>query len=574
MRKIAVLEYASPAGKFRVCLRHAIRFKSFSSTSMRATTIQPVGTPSETDLLSLLNEWLNHFEPATVRPVLLRSIPTREELKSQAHDIDLLITRQQTRELLQKAFTATIDGRCHVQIEAKRRRKTQLILWNVDATERLIIDLWHEWDQFASRRQSLSASVLCTFVQRNEATEGAVDMAVDRESMRTSSSDASLLNAAARLRPDLELALLVLHTHVKKQAVVSPVNRRRIESLLRSLRAEDCLPHAVMALVESVRDDFRQLKATGSSFTISRQTVVVAEGLLTELTSGSGSHAFATVRNSSWDWFSGLLRRTSWKVLSAYSNVDVAFVGSDGCGKTSLTRLMSAAHSGQWLSVVARKLYRRSVLYPIASSVSRRIFGISRSEFDDRLAPLIALRAMMACWLMLIWLRVCQLFVSQPKRLLLDRSPESMLIIERRTENPRFSWFSTLLERLAPPMRQVLLLVPYAVLSQRKQEITESAHRAYQQLLFDQMIRQSVASCVLVSNSASPLAALEVLEEILSLSPHGSHRHSVNASDLKSQVRAASLSIRNFTGAAESADASDDRFLLPSPASAKKERAA
>lgn len=560
-----------------MCLRHAIRFKPFSSTSMRATKIQPVGTPSETDLLSLLNEWLKHFEPATVRPVLLRSIPTREELKSQAHDIDLLITREQTRELLQKAFTATIDGRCHVQIEAKRRRKTQLILWNVDATERLIIDLWHEWDQFASRRQVLSASVLCAFVQRNKATEGAVDMTVDRESMRTpssDSSDASLLNAAARLRPELELALLVLHIYVKKQAVVSPVNRRRIESLLRSLRAEDCLPQAVMALVESVRDDFRQLKGTGSSFTISRHTMVVAEGLLAELTSGSGSHAFATVRNSSGDWFSGLLRRTSWKLLSAHSNADVAFVGSDGCGKTSLTRLMSAAHSGQWLSVVARKLYRRSVLYPIASSVSRRIFRISRSEFDDRLAPLIALRAMMACWLMLIWLRVCQLFVSRPKRLLLDRSPESMLIIERRTENPRFSWLSTLLERLAPPMRHVLLLVPYAVLSQRKQEITESAHRAYQQLLFDQMIRQSVVSCVLVSNSASPLAALEVLEEILSLSPNGAHRRSVNASDLKSQVRAASLSIRTFTGAPESADAGDDRFLLPSPASAKKERAA
>lgn len=554
---------------------------------MPATKLQPVCTSPATDLLSLLDDWLATLESGNLRPVLLRTLPAREELRWQDHDVDLLITPEHTRQLLQFAFAATLNGSCHVQIETKRRRKTQLILWNADASERLVVDLWHQWDQFATRRRSIPAAVLCELAARCESSDrGEIrdELRNGKAIKRLFSRDRSPLNAAARLPSELEFSLLVLHIHVKKRGAVSAVNHRRIQYLLKIVGSGDSHRSSEIAdvLVAAVQKDLNcRESASPSSLVISRPTAKAAEvHLLSSLNpshlqhSSNAGNTFAKVLRSFGTWFGRLLPRLGQKLLSSRAANDVAFVGSDGCGKTSLTHLLSSAHSGQWLSVVARKLYRRSVLYPIASSVTRRVLGISRSEFDDRLAPLLALRAMMACWMLLIGLRLSRALVRRPKRLLLDRSPQSMLVIERRTGKPRFSRLSVLMERFAPPLRHVLLLVPYAVLSQRKQEVTESAHGVYQQLLFEQIIRQPVVSCVLLSNMASPLAALEVLEEILNLSPDGAQRLSIKATVSKSPVPGTHRSTRAFTDAAEHTDEGDDRFLSPSAASSKKERAA
>ncbi|MBL8809837.1 MAG: hypothetical protein JNM43_06630 [Planctomycetaceae bacterium] len=118
---------------------------------------------------------------------------------------------------------------------------------------------------------------------------------------------------------------------------------------------------------------------------------------------------------------------------------------------------------------------------------------------------------------MLLWLRIRNVVACRTQGVVLDRSPESMLITGRRLGVPAAARGSRFVEFFAPPLRQVLLLVPYQVLSSRKQELSSTSHEHYQRLLFEQMIRQPIVSTLLLSNSASPLSALESLEEILEL---------------------------------------------------------
>ncbi len=510
--------------------KHASRFEQHSSMSMQATTAQSqsakkANEPDQVDLLSVLNEWIgkNQFG----RAILLRALPTRSELSAHDQDVDLLVTSEQAAELLRLAFEDVLSGRCHVQIESRHRSKIQLVLWAPGTSDSLKVDLWLEWNQMLSRRRIIVASSFQSLVQSETPCQCDGAFVTDQ--------DASL-SRAARLCCDVELAMLVLHLLRKKRGVVSSINLRRLLQLVRVLKSDLRPESDAGKLVASVCMDLGNAPeklsaspAAGRSVEpskISCATGLVAQAFL-ESRLQRENVAGPTLRQRC----AGLLKngfysamrmagRAARRVFSSRTCPTLAFVGSDGCGKTSLSALVSAAHSGKWTTVVGRKLYRRSLIYAVFSSVTRSVCRISRSDFDDRLATVLAFRAMLACWIMLVWMRIRNALSCTPRGLVLDRTPESMLIVGRRGVQPVTAPGSRILEYLAPPLRQVLLVVPYHVLARRKQELSWTVHEQYQRLLFEQVIRQPVVSTVLLSNAASPLAALEALEQILELTPN------------------------------------------------------
>lgn len=493
--------------------KHASRFDQHSSMSMNATktqSLRPIKPerPVGSDLLALLNEWIGKNRSGSA--ILLRALPEREVLRSRNQDVDLLVTSEQASELLRLAYEDVQNGCCHVQIESRHRSKIQLILWATDTSERLSIDLWLEWNQTLSRRV-ISASAL------QEITESS-----------TKDSDVVLPNVS-KLPDETELALLVLHIVTKKRGVISAINRRRLFQLIQRLETGDWNLLDLQNLVTSVRNDLAKSKGWCEPSVVSGQTGWIAEALLrSRLKHGSRSNPplLSRASNSVKNGLMSAIRflgRAARRILSQSQCPTLAFIGSDGCGKTSLTALVCAAHSGKWKTVVGRKLYRRSLLYSVLSSVTRSVFKIPRSDFDDRLAAILSFRAMMVCWVMLFWLRIRNVVACSKQGLVLDRSPESMLVTGRRLGEPAAAWGSRFVEFFAPPLRQVLLLVPFEVLSNRKQELSASAHEQYQRLLFEQMIRQPVVSTLLLSNSGSPLSALESLEEIFELSTTPEH---------------------------------------------------
>lgn len=503
--------------------------------SMHATTTQSQGPKiakqsEAVDLLSLLNEWTgkSQFGPA----VLLRSLPCRSELRSHDQDVDLLVTSEQATELLRLAFEDVQNGRCHVQIESRHRSKIQLVLWTTEASDSLRVDLWLEWNQMLSRRRIIAASSFQPLVQQGTSCRRNEPDATDQDATLTS---------AARLCGDVELAMLVLHVLRKKNGIASGVNSVRILRLVRSLKSDADAGSDTGKLLAAICSDLDLVDDTSvrslghtiltvrrdaNSIVISQATGMLAQALLEsrlKLKRGTGLALRQQWVDRVKSGFRSVMRtvgRTVRSVFSPLSCPTLAFVGSDGSGKTSLSELVSAAHPGKWRTVVGRKLYRRSLFYSVFSSVTRRVFGISRNDFDDRLATFLAFRAMMVCWVMIFWLRIRNSISCSKRGLVLDRTPESMLVVGRRGVQSTVALGARFVEYFAPPLRQVLLVVPYSILSKRKQELSSSSHEQYQRLLFEQMIRQPVVSTLLLSNAASPLAALEALEEIFELAPH------------------------------------------------------
>ena len=98
---------------------------------------------------------------------------------------------------------------------------------------------------------------------------------------------------------------------------------------------------------------------------------------------------------------------------------------------------------------------------------------------------------------------------------ILDRSIDSFLIIDRKSDTPHLTRFATWIERLIPPATRVLLTLPHADLTGRKQEMSAPGHDIYQRLLFEQALRQQPADLILLANLPSAQAAAAAICELL-----------------------------------------------------------
>ena len=253
----------------------------------------------------------------------------------------------------------------------------------------------------------------------------------------------------------------------------------------------------------------------------------------------------------------------------------LAVIGSDGAGKSSVVSALALLNP-EATSVVAKKFYRRSLTYQFISGLMKRLRSTDRGVFDDRSAPLVTLRATAAMWINMCfpgrqrsrtrasvtvenYLEHCHKWIDGgpelegaspklrgflrsaqsspghptlqstsdsrlvpdhelkklPRTTILDRSIAGFLITDRKSDMPILARGATWIEALTPPVTSVLLTLPYAELTRRKQEMSAPGHATYQRMLFEQALRQQPSDLVLLANLPSVQAAATAICELL-----------------------------------------------------------
>ena len=488
---------------------------------------------------------------ALLRPITNDFNPDRD-------DVDLLLTDQQRAALLQVALEESAAGRIHLTVRQKCSEKVQLTLWNLAATQRLTVDLWSVFSQLPNHpRMLIRAEDLLRFTGH------------------ASDSDAQGWGSI-RLSADVDFCLLVLHWAVKKKLLNSASVRERIR--LASDRLVISIPELFAAnrpadelasLIE-VSKDLRTVARTipnrsvriAENFLLARLIGVTLQprtnrNLFTGIRSwlmkrvrcvavvgsdgaGKSSLCEAIGRRTSGNSpiVAKKLYRCSW-LYRVVSSVTKKLTGFDrGRFDDSVAQLITLRAAGSlWLCLAIR------ILASLCGTLSRPIRE-TWSWFALRVASFPATGFTPVVQRLPALLRLCErqslrlahkplnhrgkpggdeiqalLRASRATTFLLDRSLSSFLITNRKSERPRLSRFATWLEQILPPVTTVLLVVPFPSLVRRKAEFTSAAgHARYQQLLFEQALRQRPCDLIVLANTGSAEDAACAFDSIRSRS--------------------------------------------------------
>jgi hypothetical protein len=464
--------------------------RSASQTSCASVIHAPAKT-----LIAVLSEVLRAVDG---RVVLLRALT--KVFDQERDDIDLLLTESQRKQLLRAMYAQCLWGGLHCRIRQSCPAKIQLILWTEDCSAKLMVDLWTSFDQLPQqRRKCIPADrLLNTLTDTNES---------ERHGNVPEWQD---IPALCRLPADIDFCLLVQHLGAKRKNLTTPVCRERILRACEQLKSWPQGSHLQRrpdALLSALRDVATQLPR---AIVVTSKIIKLTEDyLLQRLASARNNRGLPLLERKRRRGLTTELRKA---ILNHRPIVEL--IGSDGAGKSSAVAALASKLPHASVAV-AKKLYRRSLIYQLASGVTRRLGGPDREKFDDRFAHAISLRAAVA-----LWLRMCLPFSPWSRNhhspsdlnepfpgelqsdgpiLILDRSCIGFLILDRKSDNPRLARCASWMESLCPPTSSVLLTLSYAALSQRKREMSSVGHETYQRLLFDQALRQQPADLTLLS---------------------------------------------------------------------------
>ena len=441
------------------------------------TCVDPLQHSANT-LFAALNSLLRGVDG---RVILLRPLP--QNFDHQRDDIDVLMSNEQRQQLLRAAFAQCLQKKLHCRIEQSSPAKTRLTLWTADASQMLMIDLWTDFDQLPLRRHlRISSDRL-----RNALTESANNQ----------------IPALHHLPPDIDLCLLIQHLAKKRKLLSNPGVRHRISfacDRLKSWSPEPdarCLRQDLLQSLRSVADRLPQAIVVTPNF-----IAVAQEYLLLRLANAPGNRGLQILERRK---RRGIL--TDARKALLLRRPVIAFIGSDGAGKSSVIAAI-AENRTTVVPVVARKLYRRSLIYQLVSGLAKRLLGTNRDRFDSLVCGPIAIRALTAAWGHAV-LR------SKRHAPIHDRSVASFLITDRKTDLPRTSSAATWIEPLIPPITSVLLVLPHSELIHRKNEMSAPGHETYQRLLFEQALRQQPTDIILLASLESAQATAAVAAELL-----------------------------------------------------------
>jgi thymidylate kinase len=452
-------------------------------SASRQTCVNPLQHSANT-LFATLNSLLRGVDG---RVILLRPLP--QSFDHQRDDIDVLMSDTQRQQLLRAAFTQCLQKELHCRIEQASPSKMCLTLWTADASQKLMIDLWTDFDQLPlCRHHRIPADRLL-----NVLTESA-------DSRITTYPQIPALH---HLPPDIDLCLLIQHLAKKRKVLDIPGTRHRIASACDRMRGwspepdVQYLPQQLFHRLQSITDRL-PLAAV-----ITPDLVAISHDyLLARLANVPGNRGLQILE-----------RRKRRRLLTDVRNVllhrrpTIAFIGSDGAGKSSVVSALAEIRPAV-TPVVAKKFYRRSLIYQFCSGFAKRLFGTNRDRFDSFATIPIAFRALMAAW-------VHAMFRSNRQTLIFDRSVASFLIADRKTDLPRTSSAATWIEPLTPPVTNVLLALPHSELIYRKNEMSALGHETYQRLLFEQALRQQPTDIILLASLESVDATAVVAAELL-----------------------------------------------------------
>ena len=169
-----------------------------------------------------------------------------------------------------------------------------------------------------------------------------------------------------------------------------------------------------------------------------------------------------------------------------------SIMGCDGVGKTTLIRELPSHLDKKVKTITGKHLYRKSILFKLAVIFIRPLLFQSRERFDESLAPLVYIRAA-------IGLRLKSL-LNRSRFCLVDRSIVDFLVLDRKTDNPRFSRFRRLTTVLGFRILNVHCMVDWNTVVQRKQEVTETGYAVYNMKMFRHFSRQTPTDYLLFNN--------------------------------------------------------------------------
>jgi len=379
-------------------------------------------------------------------------------------DVDMLGTADSVRQLLDAAFDWACTGHGHVVVRARSDNKISLTFVSLDAKSWIAFDLWVTLWQLDSGKTALTY-------------EDCVDLALPAT------------GAIQRLPPSIEVCIYAQHLNVKNKNLDSASVRERLSSYHTA-----CLRGGETELAEAVNKILKQRKLDGASLEPFRAHLQKA-GLRSR-----------TPRRSRW------LEKIANEFAAAWLDGPrpmrhVTITGGDGSGKTSLARMLRARDPMVTDLSVGKRLYRNSILYKILVIFLRPLFGSDKNRFDDRIAPFAYMRA--SCALRVkTWLRRSGLE-------LIDRSIVDFLIVDRKSDNPRFHALSWLSSAMGVRIPAIHLVVPHHTLQSRKRELTEPGQRAYDRLVFQHFTRRRPTAYALFFNGMDLPAAADAMSALL-----------------------------------------------------------
>ena len=378
--------------------------------------------------------------------VQLRGDPVTPEQVIDNDDVDLLCNRENVHRLFDKAFDWVKEGLCHIRITSRRMEKIQLTLISIDGRHRAVFDLWiHLW-QINHGRNLLRFDICLPLLK------DAVGI--------------------ARLPVDIEACLYIHHLVSKKKDLSKHKTKERL----------------VMYLARCITEKHARIAALIDT--------IIASGIIAPKVSASALSHIEELIHSKKLWLLRL-RRVVSKIRAVLIGPPrrsglASIMGCDEEGKTTLIRELPSHLEKKVKTITGKHLYRKSILFKLAVIFIRPLLFQSRERFDESLAPLVYIRAA-------IGLRLKSL-LNRSRFCLVDRSIVDFLVLDRKTDNPRFSRFRRLTTVLGFRILNVHCMVDWNTVVQRKQEVTETGYAVYNMKMFRHFSRQTPTDYLLFNN--------------------------------------------------------------------------
>lgn len=361
-------------------------------------------------------------------------------------DVDLLGTRDSVHALCDAAFAWARAGECHLRVTSRDHFKTALSLISIDGEHRLDLDLWIELWQIDNRHACLRYSD-CEHHLEN------------------------LHGSIRRLPLPLETAVYIHHLVSKRKDLKGESARKRLtayEDACGNIEESD-LADALAHIRTHAEIDPARLKPFDALI----------------------HHAFPHLQRG----------KNLWKkFLSTWPHIPrrtwlASVMGCDGAGKTTLAKRLVEDDPSIGGVLTGKHLYRKSFTYKLTVIFIRPLLLQSRERYDETIAPLVYLRACLGLRL--------KLWKHRNRLWLIDRSILDFLMVDRKSDVPRFSRFLWLSRFFGARIPVIHCVLPYARVIERKQEVTEAGHDAYDTLMFRELSRRIPTDYVVFNNSGT-----------------------------------------------------------------------
>lgn len=412
--------------------------------------------------LEKLQRCAERIEQSTWQLIRLRGTASLVEMIDQ-DDIDLLGSRDEFHRLLDAAYSWVQANECHMRVTASSNDKISFYLISLDGKHRLTFDLWINLWQLDRRRKKI----------RVEDCIGVCEP-----------SERGLL----RLPVQLEASIFIHHLLSKNKDCTSPKQIVRMTFYQQACANSD--PKLSQLLETAIRD--QSVSAELELHTL--QQVQNAVTLAPQSALGFHMHRLVTGLPRVWHHMPKKL-------------ILLTIMGCDGSGKTTLSRQLKL-HDPQITQLYTGKhLYRKWILYKLLVIFLRPLLFQKREKFDDTLAPVIYPLACMRLW----WKRV----LHRKGITLIDRSIVDFLLLDRKSDRPRFSRFLWLTHWIGIRLPHVQVIVSFEQLRERKLEMTEHGHPIYDALMFQHFTRRFPTDHTVFSNQSTLEEATKALHQIV-----------------------------------------------------------